>query len=64
MTEYDRLITHLKNLQSKNIKQATFDVNWLAQTLGIAQPVAPAPASKTLIMPPRLDIDGGIFSED
>jgi hypothetical protein len=62
MTEFEKLVAHLKNLQSKKIKQVTFDVNWLAQALNIAPPVSPAPK------PPAInrssDVDGGSFQED
>jgi len=63
MTEFDRLAAHLKNLQAKRVKQATFDVDWLIQALNIAPPIMPV-STPTATDNKAVNVDGGAFSDE
>lgn len=64
MTEFDKLVAHLKNLQQRNVKNATFDVSWLVAALQISPTKV---ISKKEIAKPNspqtIEVDGGTFKE-
>ena len=64
MTEFEKLVVHLKNLHQKKVKNATFDVNWLLSALQVSPPQAvakPQPLKNNL--PQKIEVDGGSFKE-
>jgi hypothetical protein len=64
MNEFQKFVVHVRNLKSKKVKQATFDVDFLDQIL---QDVSPTPLAikQTIIDANRaIDADGGKFQED
>lgn len=63
MNQFDQLVAHLKNLQSKKIQQVTLDVKWLMGVLNvmpvdIENTVQPQKDNKSYM------IDGGTFLND
>ncbi len=64
MTEFEKLVVHLKNLHQKKVKSATFDVNWLLAALQIEVPkpvVKQQPVKNN--SPQKIEVDGGSFRE-
>ncbi len=64
MTEFDKLVAHLKNLQQRNVKNATFDVSWLVSALRLSTPtnLVKKDTPKTN-SPQTIEVDGGTFKE-
>lgn len=58
MTEFERLIAHLENLQKNKVQSATFDVNWLLAA--VQSRPAPMPLPRSL---PPVVVDGGGFGD-
>ncbi len=64
MTEFEKLVVHLKNLHQKKVKSATFDVSWLLAALQVS---LPTPIAKQQPIknnsPQKIEVDGGSFKE-
>jgi hypothetical protein len=64
MNEFQKFVVHVRNLKSKKVKQATFDVNFLDQIL---QEVSPTPITIRKAIADsnqKYDADGGEFFEE
>lgn len=59
MDEFVRLIKHLENLKQSKVQTATFDVNWLLDTVKSRPPAPPMARSS-----PPIIMDGGGFGSD
>ena len=61
MTEFEKLVKHLQNLQKTKTKKATFDVDYLLGVLGslgtAQQSVTPVEIYR------KVDVDGGGFKD-
>ena len=64
MTELDKLIKHLQNLQKSKMKKATFDVDYLLNILLGAVNTTTAPKEVTPVdIYRKVDVDGGGFKD-
>lgn len=62
MDEFDKFVSHVRNLKKDGVKQATFDVDYLERVL---ERYKPTPATVRKIKTQQTIIgDGGRFGDD
>jgi hypothetical protein len=63
MTPFEKLKSHLVNLQQKNIQKVTLDVNWLIAVLNIMSDPIDDKSTKSIIAHNSVNVDGGSFND-
>lgn len=64
MNEFQKLVTHVRNLKKQNISEATFDVEYLHSVLDTVAPSPETVKANRIRNNVQVVGDGGGFSEE